>query len=127
MGIEGTGVLLVEDEAIIAMTAEDMLEELGCTTVATASTLGEALAAAETASFDVALLDINLNGEESLPVAARLRVLGLPFVFTTGYGAPGSSRDYDDVPLVGKPYDMNDLAAAIAAALANASGQAGEI
>ncbi|TFI56727.1 response regulator [Sphingomonas parva] len=117
MGIEGTRVLLVEDEAIIAMTVEDMLEALGCETVATAATLNEALAAAETASFDLALLDINLNGTESLPVAARLRALGLPFVFTTGYGPTGSGPEFADAPLVTKPYDMSDLAAAIAVAL----------
>ena len=118
MTIEGVRVLLVEDEAIIAMTAEDMLDELGCITAATASSLPEALAAAERETFDVALLDINLNGAESLPVAARLREMGLPFVFTTGYGAAGSGDEYRDVPLVTKPYQLADLEKAIEAALA---------
>ena len=117
MGIEGTRVLLVEDEAIIAMTVEDMLEALGCETVATATTLREALAVAETASFDLALLDINLNGDESLPVAARLRARGLPFVFTTGYGPSGAGAAFADVPLVTKPFDLSDLASAIAVAV----------
>ena len=110
-------ILLVEDEAIIAMTAEDMLEELGCTVACIASTLAEALAAVEEAGFDAALLDINLNGEESLPVAARLREMRRPFVFTTGYGAAGSGADYADVPLVTKPYQLADLAGAIRKAL----------
>jgi CheY-like chemotaxis protein len=109
-------VLLVEDEAIIAMTAEDMIEELGCVLAATASNLAEALAAAEGA-FDVALLDINLNGADSLPVATRLRAAGRPFVFTTGYGAAGCGADYDDVPLVTKPYRLADLQAAMEKAL----------
>jgi CheY-like chemotaxis protein len=117
MSIEGTKVLLVEDEAIIAMTAEDMLEELGCETVATAMTLAEAIEAVERGNFDVALLDINLNGRESLPVAAQLREAGRPFIFTTGYGAAGYGSGFDDVPLVTKPYQLQDLEAAISRAL----------
>ena len=118
MALDGKRVLLVEDEAIIAMTAEDMLEELGCETAAVASSLAEAMEAVGSVSFDVALLDINLNGAESLPVAARLREMGLPFVFTTGYGAAGSGPEYRDVPLVTKPYQIADLERAIEAALA---------
>ena len=117
MRFEAVRVLVVEDEAIIAMTAEDMLEELGCTAVACASTLQEALAAIEAGGFEVALLDINLNGHESLPAAARLRELGRPFVFTTGYGAAGSGADFADVPLVTKPYQLADLEDAIGRAL----------
>ncbi|HZG09641.1 MAG TPA: response regulator [Allosphingosinicella sp.] len=117
MNLSGLRVLLVEDEAIIAMTAEDMLEELGCTVSASASSFADALAAAEGAAFDLALLDINLNGVESLPVAALLREKGRPFVFTTGYGAAGLGREYADVPLVTKPYQLGDLEAAIGRAL----------
>jgi CheY-like chemotaxis protein len=113
MTFAGLRVLLVEDEAIIAMTAEDMLEALGCAILTTASTLGEAMAAIECGAFDVALLDINLNGIESLPAAARLRELGLPFVFTTGYGTAGCGSGYEEVPLVTKPYQMGDLETAI--------------
>jgi len=117
MSLEGVRVLLVEDEAIIAMTAEDMLEELGCITAATAANLDEAMACAERGGFDLALLDINLNGQQSLPVAARLREAGTPFVFTTGYGAAGSTADFADAPLVTKPYQLADLQAAIRQAL----------
>ena len=117
MSLDGLRVLLVEDEAIIAMTAEDMLEELGCTVAATASNLQEAFACVEERAFDVALLDINLNGQQSLPVAARLRHAGTPFVFTTGYGAAGCGAKYADVPLVTKPYQIGDLEAGIRAAL----------
>jgi CheY-like chemotaxis protein len=118
MSLAGVRVLLVEDEAIIAMTAEDMLEELGCALAATASSVAEAFACVEERSFDVALLDINLNGEQSLPVAARLKEKGKPFVFTTGYGSAGSSAEHADVPLVTKPYQMSDLESAIRRALA---------
>ena len=118
MSLQGVRVLLVEDEAIIAMTAEDMLEELGCALAATASSLEEAFACVEKSAFDVALLDINLNGRQSLPLAARLKEKGKPFVFTTGYGSAGSSADHADVPLVTKPYQINDLEGAIRQALA---------
>ena len=118
MTLEGKRVLLVEDEAIIAMTAEDMLDQLGCVTVASSSTLSDAIAAASRGGFDIALLDINLNGLDSLPVAARLKEAGVPFIFTTGYGATGRDPRFDDVPLVTKPYQLADLAAAIERALA---------
>ena len=117
MRLEGKRVLLVEDEAIIAMTAEDMLEELGCETAAVASSLSEAMEAVGSVSFDVALLDINLNGEQSLPVAVQLRAAGTPFVFTTGYGAAGCGAEFAGVPLVTKPYLLSDLEAGIRAAL----------
>ncbi|MDB5691439.1 MAG: response regulator [Alphaproteobacteria bacterium] len=117
MSLDGVRILLVEDEAIIAMTAEDMAGALGCRIVASAATLAEALAAAERGGFDVALLDINLNGVDSLPAAAWLKRQGLPFVFTTGYGSSGRDPAYDDVPLVTKPYRLADLGAAIAEAL----------
>lgn len=117
MSLDGLRVLLVEDEAIIAMTAEDMLEELGCTVAATATNIEEAFACVAERAFDVALLDINLNGRQSLPVAAALREKGAPFVFTTGYGAAGSGADYADVPLVTKPYQIADLEAAIRQAI----------
>jgi CheY-like chemotaxis protein len=117
VSLAGIRILLVEDEAIIAMTAEDMVEELGCRVVASAATLAEALAAAERGGFDIALLDINLHGVDSLPVAAWLRQQRRPFIFTTGYGNSGRGDDYEDVPLVTKPYQLADLRTAIADAL----------
>lgn len=110
MSLDGLRILLVEDEPIIAMTTEDMLADLGCRSVTTAATLPEALAAVDRGGFDVALLDINLNGVESLPVADRLRAAGRPFVFTTGYGAGPEGHD---APTVAKPYRPAQLEAAI--------------
>ena len=113
----GTRVLIVEDEAIIAMTAEDMIEELGCIVANTASSLAEALAHVEAGGFDVALLDINLNGSESTEVARLLIERGSPFVFTTGYGSSGPAALFPDIPVVTKPYRAADLATAIASAI----------
>ena len=115
MSLGGARVLLVEDEAIIAMTAEDMLRAIGCEVVASAATLEEALAASARGGFDVAVLDINLNGVASLPVADLLKAAGRPFIFTTGYGA-GGCGSHGDVPLVAKPYRIVDLEAALARA-----------
>jgi len=114
--LAGLRVLLVEDEPIIAMTAEDMLQAIGCTIVGCAQTLAEALAAAGRAGFDVAMLDINLNGEASLPVADYLKSVGTPFIFSTGYGIEGCGR-HSDVPLVTKPYRTADLEQALARAV----------
>lgn len=112
-GLEGVRVLLIEDEAIIAMMAEDMLADLGCEVVALETNLAPALARAERDGFDVALLDMNLNGEDSSPIAVRLREAGRPFVFTTGYGDAGRPDGFEQVPLVCKPYRASDLGDAI--------------
>lgn len=114
-GVAGLRILLVEDEPIIAMTAEDMLEAIGCPVVATAATVEEAMAASGRDGFDVAILDINLNGETSLPVADALKAAGRPFIFTTGYGS-GGCGGHGDVPLVAKPYRLGDLERALAVA-----------
>ena len=115
--IAGLRVLLVEDEALIAMTAEDMLVELGCAKVAIAYSLSEARDKTRLWDYDVALLDINLNGEQSLSLAAELQTLGRPFVFTSGYGSEGVGTGFPGVPLVPKPYRAADLARAIRCAL----------
>ncbi|HEX8526773.1 response regulator [Allosphingosinicella sp.] len=114
--LAGLRILLVEDEAIIAMTAEDMLGSLGCEVVLTAGTLAEAIEAAKRGGFQAAMLDINLNGSASLPVADILKQAGTPFIFTTGYDSSGASP-HRDVPLVTKPYQIADLAAALALAI----------
>lgn len=113
----GTRILIVEDDAIIAMTAEDMLEEVGCTTAAIAATLAEALARVEDTEFDIALLDLNLKDEVSLPVAALLRAKGKPFIFATGYDGIPADSGFGDVPFISKPYRIDQLAAMIAIAL----------
>jgi CheY-like chemotaxis protein len=110
----GTRVLIVEDEPIIAMTAEDIVEDLGCVVAGSAATAAAAAALAAAGGFDVAMLDINLNGETSLAVAAALRDAGTPFVFTTGYGSTGPGTAFAGIEVVKKPYCAGDLAAALA-------------
>jgi CheY-like chemotaxis protein len=101
--------MLVEDEALIAMMAEDLIEALGHEIAVTAATLEEALAACANGVFDAALLDVNLNGDSSMAVATALKARGCPFAFTTGYGAGGIDACHADMPVLTKPYALNEL------------------
>lgn len=110
----GLRVLIVEDEPIVAMTLEDILMDLGHDVVGPAGRLDEGLELAEEPVLDLAVLDVNLGGERSTPIARRLRERGIRFVFATGYGA--APEGFEDVPLVSKPYRQRDISAALAAA-----------
>lgn len=111
--IAGLRVILIEDEVVIAMTAEDMLEEIGCVVTAQATTFSEAIDTVARNDFDLALLDVNLNGVMSLPVARLLKEKGKPFIFTTGYGNLGFETEFSDAIVVSKPYTIRTLASAI--------------
>ena len=108
---EGLKILLVEDEAMVAMMIEDMLAELGCTVVGVAGTLsqGVALAGDESLEIDGALLDVNLGGEKVFPVAERLAARGVPFIFSTGYGIAGIAEAFARTPTLAKPYGRDAL------------------
>lgn len=110
-------VLLVEDEPLIALMIEDMLADLGLEVARAAATLAQAMRAAEEADVDLALLDINLKGEQSFPAAEILRRRGIPFLFVTGYGALGiHGTDFQTVVLQ-KPFASPELRAALARVL----------
>jgi CheY-like chemotaxis protein len=111
-------VLIVEDEMLVAMNIEDMLLELGHEVAGIASRLEPALALARDGAFDIAMLDVNLAGDRSFPVADLLIERGLPFLFATGYGPGGIDEKYRDRPVLQKPFRAADLAAAVDA-LAN--------
>lgn len=109
MTIPSLRLLLVEDEPLIAMMAEDLIEMIGHRVVATAATLDDARRAIVEGDFDAALLDVNLNGDTSMPLATALRARNTPFAFTTGYGAGGIDREHADAPVLTKPYAIADL------------------
>ncbi len=109
----GLGVLVVEDGPVVAMYLEDLLEARGCETIGPASRLADGMALAEAGGFDVAILDINLGGERSTPIAAALRARGVPFAFASGYGAPPEGFG-TNVPMIEKPYREAQLADALA-------------
>jgi CheY-like chemotaxis protein len=102
-------ILVVEDELMIRMLLEDMLGELGYTVAAEAARIEEALEAAKTADFDLAILDVNLNGQPVSPVADALVARGTPFVFATGYGERGLPESYRDRPTLKKPFQLEGL------------------
>ncbi len=103
-------VLIVEDEMLVALYLEDAITNLGCDVAGVAGRLPEALALAREGNFDFALLDLNLNGARTYAVAEVLRHRGVPFAFATGYGEPGVSREYADVPVLPKPIRLEALA-----------------
>jgi CheY-like chemotaxis protein len=101
--LHGKVVFIVEDDVLSALTMKDFVEGLGCEVVGHARTLEQALALAAEAEFDIALLDIDLDGETSYALAQWLALREVPFVFTTGKaeGGPAWCRDR---PRVLKPF-----------------------
>jgi CheY-like chemotaxis protein len=110
-------VLVVEDELMIRMLLEDMLGELGYEIAAQAGHIEEALEAAKNAAFDVAILDFNLNGKPTGPVADLIAARGKPFVFATGYGEQALPEPHRDRPTLRKPFQLEGLRATLALAL----------
>jgi CheY-like chemotaxis protein len=115
--VGGKRVLVVEDELMIRMLLQDMLTDLGHTLAGEAGRIDEALTLAKDGDFDVAILDVNLNGQPISPVVEILLQRGLPFVFATGYGQRGVPEPYRQTPTLQKPFQADALAHAIAAAV----------
>jgi DNA-binding response OmpR family regulator len=103
---------------LVAMNIEDMIDALGHIAAGIAGRLDAALDMARQGSFDLAMLDVNLAGSPSFPVAAALRARNIPFLFATGYGVAGVEETYRDVPILQKPFRQEELGAAIIAAVA---------
>jgi CheY-like chemotaxis protein len=115
-------VLLVEDELMIRMLLDGMLTDLGHSIAAEAGGIQQAMELAKEADFDVAILDVNLNGQPITPVVEILIRRGLPFVFATGYGARGVPEAYRNNPTLQKPFQTDALAQALEAATTKAAG-----
>jgi CheY-like chemotaxis protein len=113
----GGSVFLVEDEVMIRMMVADMLEELGYSIAAEAGEVGDALRLAQTIDFDLAILDINVNGKVISPVADLIAARNRPFIFATGYGSSGLPAEYRDRPALQKPFQIETLARTIEQAL----------
>lgn len=114
--LSGLRVLVVEDEGAVALLIEDMLEELGCVIAASAAHLSKAHELARSAAIDFAILDVNLDGKLVFPAARALRDRGVPFIFSTGYGAGRIPADLVGYPVLAKPFAINSLRDAIVTA-----------
>jgi len=112
-GLTGRSVFLVEDEVMIRMMVADMLEELGYKVAAEAGDISEAMRLAQATEFDIAILDVNVNGKVISPVADLIRARNLPFIFATGYGSSGLPEEYRDRPALQKPFQIETLARVI--------------
>jgi CheY-like chemotaxis protein len=116
--LTGRRVLVIEDESMVTMLIHDTLADIGCEVVGSASRFDDALAKAKSLPFDIAILDVNLNGRQTFPIAEALSERGVPFVWATGYGAGGLPESHQKVPVLPKPFQLSDLEQALKAALA---------
>jgi CheY-like chemotaxis protein len=122
--LAGLRVLFVEDEFLIALDGEEMLRNLGIGAITRAANFEAAKVCAQGGDYDVAILDLNLNGTLSTPVAQQLVARGIPVIFASGYEVTHESfGDVDAVFLV-KPYCLRKLQDAITAALGKGLGRA---
>jgi CheY-like chemotaxis protein len=117
MLLAGKSILVVEDEFLVAALLEDMLGDLGCSDIKTASSVSMALDALTAGLFDLVILDVNLDGHPSAPVAEALLEKETPFVFSTGYDPKAISPPWNSYPFLQKPFQATDLEQAIRKAL----------
>ena len=109
LAVNAPRVIVVEDEALVALMVEDLLSELGCDVVASFGGLKPAMdwLSAQDQAPDGALLDINLGGEMVFPLAEALQDRGVPFAFASGYGNMKLDDRFARVALLTKP--MNPM------------------
>ena len=108
-GLRRSRVMIVEDEALVAMMMGDIVEELGFSVCGPFSSLSAATLAARAGEFEAAVLDVNLGGELVYPVADLLAERGVPFIFVTGYGPDLVDTRFADVPVLQKPVQVGEL------------------
>jgi DNA-binding response OmpR family regulator len=111
--LEQKRVLIVEDEFLLGLSLIEDLTEAGAHVVGPVSTVSEALQVLASETFDLALLDINVRGEMSFPVADALLARQVPLIFLTGYDVDALPARLQQLPRLGKPYDSKELAATI--------------
>ena len=106
-------VLVVEDEMTVAMLIEDMVSELAYEVAAVVPRLEDAMRMLDSDSFDLAMLDVHLNGKTVFPFAAELEARDIPFMFATAYGARGLPVEFRDYLVLQKPFGPVELRRAL--------------
>jgi DNA-binding response OmpR family regulator len=109
MGADDFAILLIEDDALIALDTEMILNEAGWTSVTMATTVRQALTLLESSRFDFVLLDANLKNETSAPVAAQLFKLGTKFLVITGYSRGQLPKEFEGATVFAKPIEPKSL------------------
>jgi len=113
----GRRVLVIEDESMVVMLIESLLSEIGCEVVGTASSFNEALQKVKSVAFDVAILDVDLNGQPTVPIAEEFARSGVRFVFATGGALTALPDALRKVPLLQKPFQREGLVRVLRTAL----------
>ena len=111
--LQSRRILVVEDETLLAVTIEEILQDLGCVVVGPVGRLDAALRSATNDSLDAAVLDISIRGGMVFPVAEKLLARGIPFVFASGYGEWALPERFADRLRVAKPFTVRELEAAV--------------
>jgi CheY-like chemotaxis protein len=119
--LKGTRVFAVDDEALVLFSLQDMLEDLGCSVVASALRLEDALSKAKVLDFDIAVLDVNLSGKRVDPVADILVTRNVPFIFATGYDRSSLPAYHNERVAIAKPYLIGQLQLALQDGLRSAA------
>jgi DNA-binding response OmpR family regulator len=114
--LHGIRILIVEDEAYLAADLAEALRARGAIVIGPAATLEDAYRAVASHWIDRAVLDVNLDGELSFPIADRLEAAGIPYVIATGYAADALPERFRGKPRLEKPYRAEALAAMMAQA-----------
>jgi two-component sensor histidine kinase/DNA-binding response OmpR family regulator len=108
-GLAGKRILVVEDESLISMFMKDVICELGAGVIGPINTLDAGYDVAKSEAMDGAILDLNLGGTQTYPLAEILSSRGVPFVFLTGYDSESVDRRYSHIPVLQKPIEFDTL------------------
>jgi CheY-like chemotaxis protein len=115
--IKGKRILIVEDEALVALMLEDMLTNCGAVVVGSKSTIGEGSSFAKEENFDVAVLDVNVHGSKIDPIIDILTTRGIPYLLATGYEKVELPNGHNPTSIQ-KPYSENSVIEGLAKVLA---------
>jgi CheY-like chemotaxis protein len=107
--LSGRSILVIEDEMMIVMMIDGMLADMGCESIVVASKIGPALELIDGQVFDAAMLDLNLNGMESYPIADALIARDVPYFFSTGNSLSNVKDGYRDRDVLKKPFTFEQL------------------